>query len=165
MTTTSTPYPVSISVCIPVYNAAAYLKECLDSICAQSFHDFEILIADDGYTDESAQIAASYPYYTYLRRHCQTSRRSRTQGTPDFRTPQLHGRQPADFYRRGRRVRKTARGNQAAHPVQLPAHLAGQSGRSRHGSQARRTEKSIQRRRIPGRYRPDLPPPPLLRRL
>jgi len=49
-----------ISVVIPVYNSARYLPECLDSILAQDFRDYEILIADDGSTDGSADIIKSY---------------------------------------------------------------------------------------------------------
>lgn len=45
---------------MPVYNTAAYLKECIDSILSQSFVDFELLIGDDGSTDGSADIVSSY---------------------------------------------------------------------------------------------------------
>lgn len=55
--TSKTP---TISVCMPVYNAAPYLKECIDSILAQTYKDFELLIVDDGSTDSSAEIAQSY---------------------------------------------------------------------------------------------------------
>ena len=49
-----------ITVFMPVYNTAAYLKECIDSILTQSFSDFELLIGDDGSTDSSAEIVSSY---------------------------------------------------------------------------------------------------------
>ena len=49
-----------VSVCVPVYNAAPYLRECIDSILAQSFADFELLLADDGSTDDSRAIIRSY---------------------------------------------------------------------------------------------------------
>lgn len=49
-----------VSVCVPVYNAAPYLKECIDSILGQTYADFELLIVDDGSTDESALIAQRY---------------------------------------------------------------------------------------------------------
>ena len=39
-----------ISVCMPMFNASRYLRECIDSILAQTFTDFELLIADDGST-------------------------------------------------------------------------------------------------------------------
>lgn len=49
-----------VSVCMPMYNASAYLRECIDSILCQTFGDFELLIADDGSTDESRYIVRSY---------------------------------------------------------------------------------------------------------
>lgn len=53
-------YSYQISVCIPMYNASAYLRECIDSILCQTFSDFELLIVDDGSTDESRDIVRSY---------------------------------------------------------------------------------------------------------
>lgn len=44
---------------MPVYNGAAYLLEAIDSILAQTFPDFELLIIDDGSTDDSAKIIRS----------------------------------------------------------------------------------------------------------
>ena len=49
-----------ISVCMPMFNASRYLRECIDSILAQTFTDFELLIADDGSTDNSVEIVESY---------------------------------------------------------------------------------------------------------
>lgn len=49
-----------ISVIIPVYNTADYLCECLDSILSQSFHNFELVIVDDGSTDGSSDIIQEY---------------------------------------------------------------------------------------------------------
>lgn len=49
-----------ISICIPVYNASLYLRECIDSILSQSYKDFELLIMDDGSTDNSSAIVHSY---------------------------------------------------------------------------------------------------------
>jgi len=45
-----------LSVIIPVYNAERYLDDCLESIKKQTFTDFEIIIVDDGSTDESPRI-------------------------------------------------------------------------------------------------------------
>ena len=44
------------SIIIPVYNVAPYLRECLDSVLAQTFTDWECLCVDDGSTDESGAI-------------------------------------------------------------------------------------------------------------
>ena len=49
-----------ISVIIPIYNNAAYLPQCLDSLLAQSFQDFEGILVDDGSTDGSATICDDY---------------------------------------------------------------------------------------------------------
>lgn len=49
-----------ISVIIPVYNSSKYLRECLDSICNQSFKDWEIVAVDDGSVDESPKILDDY---------------------------------------------------------------------------------------------------------
>ena len=50
----------TVSVIIPMYNTEAFIKDCLDSLVAQTFTDFEAIIIDDGSTDGGARIAASY---------------------------------------------------------------------------------------------------------
>ena len=49
-----------LSIIVPVYNSANYLVRCLDSILAQTFRDFELLVVNDGSTDRSPQICDSY---------------------------------------------------------------------------------------------------------
>lgn len=49
-----------LSVIVPVYNVEAYLAECLDSILAQTFTDFEVVLVDDGSTDGSSVICDKY---------------------------------------------------------------------------------------------------------
>jgi len=49
-----------LSVIVPVYNTAPWLRRCLDSICAQSCRNLEILCVNDGSTDNSAEILAEY---------------------------------------------------------------------------------------------------------
>ncbi len=49
-----------ISVIIPIYNVEKYLGECLDSVLAQSFKDFEVICVDDGSTDKSTKILEEY---------------------------------------------------------------------------------------------------------
>ena len=56
----------SISVIIPVYNGEAYLREAIDSVLNQTYRPSEILIIDDGSTDNSASIAQSYPSICYI---------------------------------------------------------------------------------------------------
>lgn len=50
----------NISIIIPVYNVEAYLADCLDSILAQTFESFEVILVDDGSTDGSPAIAQKY---------------------------------------------------------------------------------------------------------
>lgn len=50
----------TVSIYMPMYNASRYLRECIDSVLAQTFTDFEFLIADDGSTDNSVKIVESY---------------------------------------------------------------------------------------------------------
>lgn len=50
------------SIIIPVYNAAEYLEDCLHSIINQDFQDWEVILVDDGSTDNSIEIAESYSH-------------------------------------------------------------------------------------------------------
>ncbi|AHM57188.1 putative glycosyltransferase EpsJ [Peptoclostridium acidaminophilum DSM 3953] len=49
-----------ISVIIPVYNAEGYIRKCLDSVIGQSYENLEIIVIDDGSTDESGNICDEY---------------------------------------------------------------------------------------------------------
>lgn len=49
----------NISICIPMYNAARFIKDCIDSVLSQSFQDLELLVVDDGSTDNSCDIVNS----------------------------------------------------------------------------------------------------------
>lgn len=49
-----------ISVIVPIYNVERYLSRCLDSLCAQTLYDIEIICIDDGSTDSSPSILATY---------------------------------------------------------------------------------------------------------
>lgn len=49
-----------ISIIVPVYNVEKYLVKCLESILAQTFSDFEVLLVDDGSTDRSGQVCDDY---------------------------------------------------------------------------------------------------------
>lgn len=49
-----------ISVIIPVYNVAAYLPECIDSVLRQSYPELEVILVDDGSTDGSGEICDGY---------------------------------------------------------------------------------------------------------
>ncbi len=49
-----------ISIIIPIYNAEAYLKECLQSVLSQDYTDLQIILVNDGSTDDSLSIADSF---------------------------------------------------------------------------------------------------------
>lgn len=49
-----------ISVIVPVYNVAPYLKDCVDAILSQTLTDIEVLLVDDGSTDDSGLICDAY---------------------------------------------------------------------------------------------------------
>lgn len=50
----------TVSICIPTFNGEQYLDDCLQSILAQEFENFEVLIVDDHSTDETIPIIQSY---------------------------------------------------------------------------------------------------------
>ena len=50
----------AVSIIIPMYNAEKYIAECLDSILAQTFDDYEVIVVDDASTDKSRDIVTSY---------------------------------------------------------------------------------------------------------
>lgn len=54
-----TPAPL-VSVCVPTYNGARFLRRCLDSALEQNWRDLEVLVVDDGSGDETVAIARDY---------------------------------------------------------------------------------------------------------
>lgn len=51
---------VSISVIVPVYNGEAYISECLEMIINQTFKNFEVIVVNDGSTDNTRKICEKY---------------------------------------------------------------------------------------------------------
>jgi len=54
--------PPKVSVCIPTYNRKDYLKEALESVFAQTYKDYEVIIVDDGSTDGTDQMIKEAGY-------------------------------------------------------------------------------------------------------
>jgi len=50
-----------VSVILPTFNRAAYLPDAIESVLCQTFRDFELVIVDDGSTDNTRQIVQMYP--------------------------------------------------------------------------------------------------------
>nr|WP_269843805.1 glycosyltransferase [Helicobacter anatolicus] len=49
-----------VSIIVPIFNVEDYLKECLDSIVNQTYHNLDIILINDGSTDKSLEIAKKY---------------------------------------------------------------------------------------------------------
>lgn len=60
MNTKADPNKISISVFIPTYNSAHDLPRAIESVLAQSFKPYEIIVADDGSTDNTREVVATY---------------------------------------------------------------------------------------------------------
>ena len=63
----TTAAPV-VSVVLPVYNGARFLREAIDSVLNQTYRDFELVVVDDGSTDNSAEIASTFRDVRVMRR-------------------------------------------------------------------------------------------------
>ncbi len=51
-----------ISIIIPAYNEERYIARCLDSVAAQVYEPYEVIVVDNGSTDKTAAIARQYPF-------------------------------------------------------------------------------------------------------
>lgn len=53
-------YKEKISVIIPIYNVENYLERCLNTVCGQVYKNLEIILIDDGSTDNSLQVCKKF---------------------------------------------------------------------------------------------------------
>lgn len=67
-----------ISVIIPTRNRSAYLKQAIDSVCAQTYTNVEIIVVDDGSTDDTKNVVKAYgtrlKYFTQERKGASAAR-------------------------------------------------------------------------------------------
>ncbi len=90
-----------ISVIIPVYNAEKYIADCLDSVLAQTFMDYEIICVDDGSTDHSYDIICDYAHkyncIKVLQQHNQYAGVARNNGLKESQGEYLYFLDSDDF--------------------------------------------------------------------
>lgn len=88
--TESAPLP-TVTVCIPVYNRSQALRPTLDSVLAQTLTDWELLVIDDGSTDDTPEVVRSYtdPRVRYLRQENAGGAAARNRGLAEARAPYL----------------------------------------------------------------------------
>ena len=69
-----------VSVIIPVYNGARFLRAALESVFAQTYRPIEVIVVDDGSSDASGGIAESFPEVHYIRQENQGVAAARNNG-------------------------------------------------------------------------------------
>jgi glycosyltransferase involved in cell wall biosynthesis len=69
-----------ISIIIPCYNQGRFLGEALESLLSQSYPHVEIIVVDDGSTDNTREVAERYPSVRYVFQHNQGIARTRNKG-------------------------------------------------------------------------------------
>lgn len=89
--------PLTLSIVIPVYNEAQYLRSCLDAIAAQTTAPDEVIVVDNNSTDNSVEIAASYSFVTIMHEQRQGVIHARGRGF-DAAKSDLIGRIDADTH-------------------------------------------------------------------
>ncbi|HSV96405.1 MAG TPA: glycosyltransferase [Spirochaetota bacterium] len=77
------------SVIIPVYNRPVPLRRAIESVLAQSFRDYEIIVVDDGSTDHTGTAARSFPAVRYFRQERRGVSAARNRGAAESRARYL----------------------------------------------------------------------------
>lgn len=74
-----------VSVVIPAYNSGHCISEAIESVLGQSFKDFEIVVVDDGSTDDTSEIVERYPEIRYFYQSNQGPSAARNKGVVESR--------------------------------------------------------------------------------
>ena len=77
------------SVIIPVYNRPAHLRRAVESVLAQTLRDYELIVVDDGSTDETTEVARSFPAVRYARQENRGVSAARNRGVAESSAPYL----------------------------------------------------------------------------
>ncbi len=95
---TALPTP-RFSILMPVFNRCDYLREAIDSVFSQTFKDFELIIIDDGSSDASLEVIASYgPRVKFLQQSHQGPEVARNYGATHARGEYLVFLDSDDFF-------------------------------------------------------------------
>jgi glycosyltransferase involved in cell wall biosynthesis len=81
------PTQPAVDFIIPVYNAAEFLREALESVLAQEYEPLRIIAIDDGSVDDSAAIVAEYPQVLLIRQENQGPAAARNAGLAAVEAP------------------------------------------------------------------------------
>lgn len=74
-----------VSVIIPVYNGAKYIAEAIESVCVQNYDHIEIVIVDDGSTDDTSSVVQSFKDIHYIRQENHGCAAARNTGITESR--------------------------------------------------------------------------------
>jgi glycosyltransferase involved in cell wall biosynthesis len=77
---TNSPEQPLVSVIIPSYNYARFVGEAIESVLDQAYKNFEVIVVDDGSTDNTGEVVARYPRARYLRQKNQGRSVARNNG-------------------------------------------------------------------------------------
>src|SRR5689334_627722 len=77
--------PKLVSVVIPCYNYAHFLGEAIESVLCQTYSNYEIIVIDDGSTDNSSEVATNYPQVRSIRQENMGLSESRNRGIRESR--------------------------------------------------------------------------------
>lgn len=81
----STPANRLVSIVIPCYNGERYVAEAIDSILAQTYQHFEIIVVDNGSEDDTRGVVTRYPQVRYIRQPNQGGSAARNRGLIESR--------------------------------------------------------------------------------